>query len=413
MEKEETLLPNVIGHDEQKKEILTVIDWFKRSEELHAKGASIPKGVILFGAPGNGKSLLIREIIRYVDVPVFVLHGDDENVTSAINNMFGDAKKEKKAIVVIDELDLLINRERRVVRALQENLDGVESSSNVFVLAAANDIEEIPDALVRNGRLEKLIKIPYPSREESVDILKKNLTKFDLSLPNDIDEEELQGQLRHVSCAGLVSIANDIALRNDFGPFTVEDLDRSIYNITDRVKDGYAKSSIVTAYHEAGHAVMASAFPQYFSLKKLYLKGNGGYFSPDEVEEGYWPYDKVLASIQVGLAGLIAEKIIVGYGSRGCERDLEQSRSSIYNLVNRIGYKTAADTLPMLGEGRRTDTWVWRHKNEKKCIKIMKQCERKTTRYIKKNKDKVIALANKLMEKNKLKNSEIIAVIGG
>ena len=119
-------LSRVVGHENQKKELLAVIEWFKKSKELKSKGITIPKGVVMYGPPGCGKSLLIKEIIRYVDAPVFVFEGEQDNVVKGIVEMFAKAKETGHAIVVIDELDLLINKDRHIVRALQEHLYGVE-----------------------------------------------------------------------------------------------------------------------------------------------------------------------------------------------------------------------------------------------------------------------------------------------
>ena len=144
LEEGEEPLGKVIGHDNQKKELLAVIDWFKRSQELKQLGISIPKGVILFGAPGNGKSMLIKEIIRCVEAPVFVFQGEQTNIVEGIVNTFKEARAKGHSIIVFDELDLLINKDRRVIRALQENLDGVESDDDILVLAATNYIDDIP-----------------------------------------------------------------------------------------------------------------------------------------------------------------------------------------------------------------------------------------------------------------------------
>lgn len=175
LEEGEQPLGRVIGHENQKKELLSIIDWFKRSKELKEKGVSIPKGVILFGKPGNGKSLLIKEMIKCSEAPVFVFQGEQTNVVEGICETFKKAREAGHAIIVFDELDLLIDKERRVVRALQENLDGVESSDDILVLAATNYISEIPDPLLRHGRLEKLIKVPYPTGEEALELLKNTL----------------------------------------------------------------------------------------------------------------------------------------------------------------------------------------------------------------------------------------------
>ena len=173
-------LEKVIGHENQKKELLSVIDWFNHSKEFRSKGISIPKGVILFGSPGNGKSLLMKEIIRCCECPVFVFQGEQSNIVKGIVETFREAKEAGHAIIVFDELDLLINNERRVVRALQENLDGVESNDDILVLAATNDLSDIPSPLLRHGRLEKLIKITYPTGEEALELLKKHFREFNL-----------------------------------------------------------------------------------------------------------------------------------------------------------------------------------------------------------------------------------------
>ena len=266
LEKDEEPLSRVIGHENQKKELLLVVDWFKRSKELKEKGVSIPKGVILFGAPGNGKSLLIKEIIRYADAPVFIFQGEQENVVEGIVETFKKAREAGHAIIVFDELDLLIDKERRVIRALQENLDGVESSDDILVLAATNDIDDIPGALLRHGRLEKLIKVPYPTGEEALELLKKHFEEFNLKFPDDFDEEEMALSLNGISCAGVKSVVNDLVLRNGFENITTDMIFTSIYNITDRVKDRLEKDNLDVAIHEAGHAVVAKSFPQYFSI---------------------------------------------------------------------------------------------------------------------------------------------------
>ena len=101
-------LGRVVGHENQKKELLAVIEWFKNSKELKAKGISIPKGIVMYGPPGCGKSLLIKEIIRYVDAPVFVFEGEQDNVVKGIVEMFTKAKETGHAIIVIDEVQAII-----------------------------------------------------------------------------------------------------------------------------------------------------------------------------------------------------------------------------------------------------------------------------------------------------------------
>ena len=412
LEEGEKPLERVIGHQNQKQELLDVIGWFKRSKELKSKGVSIPKGVVLFGEPGNGKSLLIKEIIRCIDAPVFILKGDETNIVAGITETFAKAREVGHAVVVIDELDLLINRERRVIRALQENLDGVESSDDILVLTATNFIREIPDALLRNGRLEKLIKIPYPSGEEALELLKIHLKEFNVALPNDFDEEEVALSLNGISCAGVKAVVNDLVLRNGFENITSDMLFTSIYNITDRVKDSPEEDNIEVSVHEASHACVAHSFPEFFQINRINISGASGAFIAKEVEKGFWPYDKVIASIKISMAGVIAQKLLFGRGSRGCEDDLQRGRVAAYNLINMCGYSSCWETLPQVRQGARIETATKRRKMEVKIERLLKKCEKETTKYVKEHIEQIKELGKLLFEKKHLKSSEILSVLG-
>ena len=413
LEDGEKPLDKVIGHENQKKELLSVIEWFNRSKELKAKGVSIPKGVILFGEPGNGKSLLIKEIIRCCNAPVFVFQGEQANVVEGIIETFKKAKEAGHAIVVFDELDLLINKERRVIRALQESLDGVESSDDILVLAATNSMSDIPDPLIRHGRLEKLIRIPRPTGKEALELLKKHFKEFNLTFPKDFDDDEVALSLNGISCAGVKSVVNDLVLRNGFDNITVEMIDKSIYNVTDRrVKDTIEEDNIETAIHESGHCLMAKAYPQFFVINKLNISGASGEFHAKEVERYFWPFDKVIADIHIAMAGIIAQKVICGRGTRGAREDLQRARVAAYNLFNISGYSSCWETLPELMPRVRTETALKRRKMEVKIERLLKKCERETTRYIKKHTDEIKKLGALLFEKKHLKSSEILACIG-
>ena len=412
LEEGEVPLGNVVGHENQKKELLNVIDWFKRSKELKEKGVSIPKGVILFGQPGNGKSLMVKEIIKCVDAPVFVFQGEQTNVVQGIIDVFKKARKAGHAIIVFDELDLLINRERRVVRALQENLDGVESSDDILVLAATNNLREIPDALLRNGRLEKLIKVPYPTGQEALELLKKHFKEFKIELPKDADEEELALSLTGISCAGVKAVVNDIVLRNGFENITEEMIDDSINNITDRIKDTHEEDNLDVAIHEAAHAVMAKAYPQFFTINRLNISGASGRFQAKEVERDFWPYDKIIADIKISMAGNIAQKLICGRGSRGAESDLQNARIDAYNMFTQNGYSSCWETLPVIREGARIETQEKRRKMERKIEKLLKKCEKETIKYVKAHTNEIKNLGSLLFKKKHLKSSEILSVIG-
>ena len=407
-------LGKVVGHESQKKEILSVIDWFNHSKELRAKGVSIPRGVIFYGQPGCGKSLLIKEIIRCCNCPVFVFQGERSNVVEGIVMTFKKARDAKHAIVVFDELDLLINKERRVIRALQEGMDGVESDVDILVLAATNGLSDIPDPLLRHGRLDKRIHILMPRGEEALELLKRHFEEFHLALPEDFEDDEVALALSGINFASIKAVVNDLVLRNGFENITTEMIDESINNITDRDIEPILEDNIEVAVHEAGHAIMAKAFPQFFIVNRLHLSGATGEFRAKEVEEDFWPYDKVIADIKISMAGLIAQKLFFGRGSRGCEEDLQRARSEAYNLINISGYSSCWETLPvpLLRPNCRHETPLKRRRMEVKIEKLLRRCEKETWRYIKAHRAEIDTLGKLLYEKKHLKSKEILACIG-
>ena len=406
-------LSNVIGHENQKKEILCVIDWFNRSKELKSRGVSIPKGVILYGAPGNGKSLLIKEIIKSIDAPVLIFKGEKTNIVSGLIKTFNKAKELGHSIVVIDELDLLIDGDNRIKRTLQECLDGVESSDDILVLCATNDIRAIPTALKRNGRLEKIINIPKPNGDEALKLFKKCVNEFKIELPNDFDDDEYKIALNGLNFVAIKTIINDVILRNGFENITTKMLDDSINIITTGITDSEKESHFEVAVHEASHAVMANKFKEFFVINNLKMDGASGIFKAKTVIEDYTSFKQAIADIKVCMAGLIAEKVILKKGSLGSEDDLNKARNMAYHLYNCSGFSSCWEALPPVSEpGVRTETYIKRRKMEQKIEKLLKKCEKDVTKYVKRNTPIIIELANKLFEKKWLKSKEILSVIG-
>ena len=403
--------PNVVGHKKQKEELYNVIEWFKNSKALHAKGLSIPKGVILYGEPGNGKSLLMKEIIRIAECPVFIFRGDEDNIVKGLIKVFNDARKEERAVIIIDEIDLLIDQDRHVARTLQEQLDGVESTDDILVVTATNCLYDIPGPLKRNGRLEKIIKILDANGDEALELLKKYFKEFGAALPDDLDEDELKNALDGVDFACIKAIVNDVFLRNGFEQVTTEMIDKSIEIITKRVIRSEEEPVYHVAIHEAGHAVMANAFPEFFKITNLKLEGPEGSLQCNPVEKGFVTYKQAIADIKVSMAGLISEKLIMGTGNRGVESDLQRARAQAYNLFNIIGYSSCWETLPPVQEGRRPETEIKRRKMERKIEKLLRKCEKEVKQYLQKQIPTIKALADKLFEKKYLKSSEILSIL--
>lgn len=409
---EEIPFQNIIGYEYQKKEILKILSWFKNSNELKAKGITIPKGLLLYGEPGNGKSLFMREIAKACDCPTFILNGKDINVPAEIHRLFKEARDKKHSVVIIDELDLLISKESRVVRILQECMDGVESNENdILIICATNDIYEIPEALKRHGRLDTWIYISYPTKDDGLLILKKFFNDFNVNLPDNLDEECLSSILSSTSPACTKSIVNDVVLRNGFENITTEMIFDSINRITRQDVVFEKDTHYEVAVHEAGHVVMASMFKKFFNISRVSIYNESGVSMMEDEIEGFWPYEKSLARIKISMGGLIAEKIICGEGSLGCSEDLQYARKLAYNLINISGYSSCWETLPAAGGRVRPETPKKKRHNERKIEKILKKCEKETINIIKENKEKIVKLANLIYEKKFLPKNEIIKCI--
>jgi ATP-dependent Zn protease len=227
----------------------------------------------------------------------------------------------------------------------------------------------------------------------------------------DLDEEEVALLLTGISCAAVKSVVNNLVLRNGFNNITSEMIDNSIYDVTDRIKDSLKEDNLDVAIHEAGHAVVANAFPQYFIINKLHISGASGQFHAKELEKNFWPYDKVKANIKISMAGVLAQKIICGRGSRGCQEDLQNARIYAYNMINMCGYSSCWETLPTVSQYSRTETPIKRRRMERKIESFLRKCEKETIKYIKSHKTQIIALGHLLFEKKHLKSSEILSCI--
>lgn len=404
-------LKNVIGHEKQKKEIADIINWFNNSKELCAKGLTIPKGILLYGAPGNGKTLIIKELIKAVNVPTYIFKISSLNISRDLLNLFEDAKKEEKAVVVLDELDLLIDKDSRVVKVLQDCLDGTGSSDNILVIAATNNLKSIPGPLTRSGRLERVVEIGYPNNEEAATTFKKFYTDFRPSLPEDFDEEDVGFTLSCHSYASIKSVVNYLFLKNGFENITNDMIYDSIFYITNISNDNNQKERLEVAVHEAAHAVVANTFPEHFKVNRIKIDGVSGMFIAKEVEEGYWPYSKIIANIKISMAGLLAQKHFFGTGSRGVDNDLQRARFSAYNLITQNGYSSCWETLPDVSNSSRQETQIKRRKIERKIERLLRHCERQTKMLIKKHEKEIMDLGQLLLKKRHLKASEILAII--
>ncbi len=408
------MFENVVGHKKQLSEISNVLNWFDHNKDLLKKGINTPKGMILYGPPGNGKTLIIKDIIENTKANVIVINGDSDNVLNETQKAFEEAKRVGHSIIVIDELDLLLDDDTRLRRILQDNIDGVNANDDLLILAATNNIIDIPDAILRSGRLDKCIRIDYLDSNELLVLLDELMEKYDLRFSDDYDEELLKDLIggTTTSCTDILALVNDFALRYNEKIITMTMVENSLDIIKNDIKKVSDEQFYQVAIHEAGHAVMLNRFNEYFKICQMTIDGPSGRCNAVEVKEkNFYSFPKMIADIKISMSGALATRIILNTGSNGCEKDLQRARNYAYNMFNANGYKGCYLTLPDLGIGRRRETFIKRRKMEKRIESFLKKCENDAMKYIKRNKNKVISLANELMIKKKMNNKEIISIL--
>ena len=405
---------NVYGYQEVKDELNRIKSWYENEELLNNPKITLPKGVLLYGDPGNGKTLFVREFINNFKCPHFIIDGRNENTALEIKRVFEKAKKEKFAIVVIDELELLVPENSKEQRILQQELDGVEQKGSILVIATANRISRVGSPLKRPGRFDKKIEIDEPDRKCRAEIFKQMLLDLNIDI-SDINLEHVSKHCTGVSGADIKAIVNDVYLRCQGTPITEEEIEHSY----ERVKKGDIGKKPLTvnrykcAIHEAGHSLMAIHFKENWSLYKARFTDEGGTCEIEEKEERYTTLEKRIQDIMIGLGGYIAEEIVFGYHEYGSESDFEKvhdycrmlvERSSIYGTSYHI--TEAASNV----SAWHLETPKLRSKIEKKTYALMKKYERKVRKYLKAHINELKSFANLMCKQGYVSYRDISSI---
>ncbi len=407
-------LTNVYGLEHQKQEINNLINWFINDEEYSKKGYKVPRGLLLYGSPGNGKSLIISEIEKALkdnDKVCFkVFESRNENdLNNDLNQFFDSLDNNKKYFLAIDELDLLLDDNDILTRTLQEKLDGIEKKkiSNVFILAACNKINNIPYAIKRAGRFDRKIEIEYPSKKEIIHFINSLEKKLNFKLDQSAENFGIYDLFLDNSYVEIKAVINDCLIRFGSENCTYQNL-VYCYNCLENSFDKMEASIPDSTYiHEAGHCVMALAFKDLFDINKLIINIDKSYVSVSN-KVNVFSYETQLAKIMTSYAGSIAEKLIAKTSSLGIYDDLNRARETCYNLINCEGYKGGWVCLPPVGEyDIREETLKKRRHNEIIIERILKKLEKETTKFLKKHKNLIVEIARKAKVNNYLNKEEI------
>lgn len=368
---------DVAGAKEAKRELEEIVDFLKHPKKFLDIGAKIPKGVMMMGSPGTGKTLLARAVAGEAGVPFFSISGSEFVEmfvgvgASRVRDLFQMAKQSAPAIIFIDEIDAVgrvrgtgvgggnDEREQTLNQILVE-MDGFEPSQKVIIMAATNRPDVLDPALLRPGRFDRRVTIDLPDREDRVKILNVHARKKPLQ--EDVDLEIIAQRTPGFSGADLESLMNEAAIlaaretRKKVGQF---DLIRSI----EKVMLGPERTSHllsrrereVTAYHEAGHALVASVLPYTDPVQKISIISRGraaGYTLklPDE-DRRMHTRNEFLDDIAMTLGGYVTEELVFGDLSTGPSNDLQVIANMARDMVTKYGMSEALGPVAWEGSG--------------------------------------------------------------
>lgn len=411
---------HIAGYGNIKKELSTIIGWY---QEKHAdRTLRLPRGVLLEGAPGHGKTLFLRAVKEEAPLPVFVYsEKPNEEPQDALKALFEEAAKERDgAIILLDELDHLLDQGSRVKRCLMEQMDGLTDTGGVLVLAAANDAPHMYDPLMRPGRFDRKIDVDGPCEADREKILRFYLSGHAYSL----NEDEFSRLLRLTaacSCAEITALVEDARLRAGEAPLTFERLENSFqivvaHELPEEKTEPAETPDFMTCVHEAAHAVVIDSFRkdlelQHVSVLRKDLREGLCLCVPRDDSDR--SQNRVLQKIDISLAGYLAVKLFLKVNDVGVSSDLGRAKAEAVFLVGSLGYCGVDKTRQKERGSNKGDSWPTCFAGERRAARILRRRVRVVKRFLKANRQTVLALAERLQKDHVLTGRQVREIIGG
>jgi len=415
---------DVAGCDEAKEEVQELVDFLRDPSKFQKLGGRVPKGVLLVGNPGTGKTLLARAVAGEAKVPFFSISGSDfvemfVGVGAArVRDMFENAKKHSPCIIFIDEIDAVGrhrgagvgggNDEReQTLNQLLVEMDGFEGHAGIIVVAATNRPDILDPALLRPGRFDRQVVVPLPDIRGREEILKVHMRKVPIS--GDVRPDLIARGTPGFSGADLANLVNEAALFAARGNKRLVDMD-DFEKAKDKIMMGAERRSMVmnedekrnTAYHESGHVVVAKLVPKSDPVHKVTIipRGRALGLTMQLPEEDRYAYDRqyLMSRIAVLFGGRIAEELFMNQMTTGASNDFERATSMARDMVTRYGMSDLGVMVYGENEGEVfLGRSVTQHKNLSEAT--MQKVDTEMRRII----DEQYGLARKLLEENREK----------
>ena len=440
---------DVAGCDEAKEEVQEIVDFLRDPSKFQKLGGRIPKGVLMVGNPGTGKTLLAKAIAGEAKVPFFSISGSDfvemfVGVGAArVRDMFENAKKHAPCIVFIDEIDAVGrhrgaglgggNDEReQTLNQLLVEMDGFEGHAGIIVIAATNRPDILDPALLRPGRFDRQVVVPLPDIRGREEILKVHMRKVPMS--GDVKADIIARGTPGFSGADLANLVNEAALfaaRTNKRLVDMEDFEKA----KDKIMMGAERRSMVmsedekrnTAYHESGHAVVAKLVPKSDPVHKVTIIPRGralGLTMQLPVEDRY-AYDRtyLMSRIAVLFGGRIAEELFMNQMTTGASNDFERATAMARDMVTRYGMSDLGVMVYGENEGEVfLGRSVTQHKNVSEATmqkvdaeigRIIEQQYALARKLLEENRDKVEAMTHALLEWETIDAEQIDDIMAG
>ena len=436
---------DVAGEDEAKENLAEIVEYLHDPGKYREIGASMPKGILLVGPPGTGKTMLAKAVAGEANVPFFSMSGSEfvemfvGMGASKVRDLFSQAKEKAPCIVFIDEIDAIGkkrdgqlggNDEReQTLNQLLTEMDGFEENTGVIILAATNRPESLDPALLRPGRFDRRVPVELPDLKGREDILKVHARK--IKVADNVDFNKIARMASGASGAELANIVNEAALRavRDGRKFATQaDLEESI----EVVIAGYQKKNailtdkekLVVAYHEIGHALVAAMQTQSAPVQKITIvpRTSGALGYTMQVEEGnhyLMTKEEIENKIATLTGGRAAEEVEFHSITTGASNDIEQATKLARAMITQYGM---SDTFDMVAMETRTNQYLGGDTSlacsaqtqaeiDQKVVELVKQQHEKAIRIIRENKKKLDELAQYLYEKETITGEEFMKIL--